>query len=110
MQQPEQGAQLTVRRALRNDRSCAGFWTPASRAVPLAPTAGVQKAPGHEVAGSLAALASGRRYGDLIFTPVKAVGAKLARGGLDRVRRGAWKRAIGDLGGGVKGMNGRLAG
>src|SRR5271166_4122917 len=36
-------------------RSCAGFWTPASRAAPLAPAAGVQKAPGHEVAGSLGA-------------------------------------------------------
>src|SRR5271166_3506800 len=34
-------------------RSCAGFWTPASRGAPLAPAAGVQKAPRHEVAGSL---------------------------------------------------------
>jgi hypothetical protein len=35
------------------DRSCAGFWTPASLAAPLAPSAGVQKAPWHEVAGGL---------------------------------------------------------
>src|SRR5271157_1680688 len=35
-----------------NVRSCAGFWTPASREAPLAPAAGVQKAPRHEVAGS----------------------------------------------------------
>src|SRR5208337_1588854 len=32
---------------------CAGFWTPASGGAPLAPAAGVQKAPRHEVAGSL---------------------------------------------------------
>ena len=37
----------------RNGRSCAGFWTPASRGAPLAPAAGVEKAPRHEVAGSL---------------------------------------------------------
>ena len=74
--------------------SCAGFWTPASRGAPAAPAAGVQKAPGHEVAGSLAALASGRRYGDLIFAPVMMVGAKLAPGDLDRV----WRRATGIAG------------
>ena len=33
-------------------RSCAGFWTPASREAPRTQAAGVQKAPGHEVAGS----------------------------------------------------------
>ena len=38
---------------LPNGKSCAGFWTPASRGAPLAPAAGVQKAPRHEVAGSL---------------------------------------------------------
>ena len=49
-----------------NGRCCAGFWTPASRVAPLAPAAGVQKAPGHEVAGRGGrAAASG--YGDLIF-------------------------------------------
>src|SRR5208337_3665963 len=37
----------------RDGRSCAGFWTPASGGAPLAPAAGVQKAPRHEVAGSL---------------------------------------------------------
>ena len=37
----------------------------------------------------------GQRYGDLIFAPIMMVGAKLARGGLDRVRRGSWKRAMG---------------
>src|SRR5208337_2315216 len=36
----------------RNGRSCAGFWTPASLGAPLAPAAGVQKAPRHEVAGA----------------------------------------------------------
>ena len=36
-----------------------------------------------------------QRYGDLIFAPVMVVGAKLARGDLDRVWSGAWKRAIG---------------
>jgi phage terminase large subunit-like protein len=38
----------------RNDRSCAGFWTPATMKDPRAQLAGVQKAPRHEVAGSWA--------------------------------------------------------
>src|SRR5271166_3503223 len=38
---------------------CAGFWTPASREAPRTQAAGVQKAPGHEVAGSWEA--AGRR-------------------------------------------------
>lgn len=36
-----------------------------------------------------------QRYGDLIFAPIMTVGAKLAPGGLDRVRKGSWKRALG---------------
>ena len=36
-----------------------------------------------------------QRYGDLIFTPVMVVGAKLAPSDLDRVWSGAWKRATG---------------
>jgi hypothetical protein len=75
-------------------RSCAGFWTPAPREAPLAPAAGVQKAPGHEVAGSLGAGGS-QRYGDLIFAPVMVVGAKLGPSDLDRVGRGARRRATG---------------
>src|SRR5271166_2535788 len=38
---------------------------------------------------------SSQRYGDLIFALVMVVGAKLARGDLDRVRSEAWKRATG---------------
>jgi hypothetical protein len=34
-------------------------------------------------------------YGDLIFASIMTVGAKLAPGDLDRVRKGSWKRAIG---------------
>jgi hypothetical protein len=36
-----------------------------------------------------------QRYGDLIFAPIMTVGAKLALGDLDRVRKGSWKRAMG---------------
>jgi hypothetical protein len=36
----------------RHFRFCAGFWTPATRNVPQAQLAGVQKPPRHEVAGS----------------------------------------------------------
>ena len=36
-----------------------------------------------------------QRYGDLISAPIMTVGAKLAPGGLDRVRKGSWKRALG---------------
>src|SRR5271166_5363606 len=60
----------------RNGRYCAGFWTPASGGAPLAPAAGVQKAPRHEVAGSLGRVGS-QRYGDLIFASIMTVGAKL---------------------------------
>src|SRR5208337_812115 len=61
---------------LAGDRFCAGFWTPASGGAPLAPAAGVQKAPRHEVAGSLGRVGS-QRYGDLIFASIMTVGAKL---------------------------------
>ena len=50
-----------------------------------------------------------QRYGDLLFASIMTVGAKLAPGDLDRVRKGSWKRN-GDLGGGVKGMSGRSTG
>ena len=36
-----------------------------------------------------------QRNGDLIFASIMTVGAKLAPGDLDRVRKGSWKRAIG---------------
>src|SRR5208337_104092 len=36
-----------------------------------------------------------QRYGDLIFASIVTVGAKLAPGDLDRVRKGSWKRAMG---------------
>jgi hypothetical protein len=36
-----------------------------------------------------------QRYGDLIFAPIVTVGAKLAPGDLDRVRKGSWKGAMG---------------
>src|SRR5271166_6810116 len=36
-----------------------------------------------------------QRYGDLIFASIMTVGAKLAPGDLDRVRKGSWKRAMG---------------
>ena len=36
-----------------------------------------------------------QRYGDLIFASIMTVGAKLAPGELDRVRKGSWKRAMG---------------
>src|SRR5208337_420434 len=45
--------------------------------------------------GTFGRRAVGRRYGDLIVAPVMMVGAKLARGDLDRVRSEASKRAIG---------------
>src|SRR5271165_3500518 len=45
--------------------------------------------------GKFGRRAGGRRYGDLIVAPVMMVGAKLARGDLDRVGSGAWKLAIG---------------
>ena len=45
--------------------------------------------------GKFGRRAGGRRYGDLIVAPVMIVGAKVARGDLDRVGSGAWKRAIG---------------
>ncbi len=45
--------------------------------------------------GKFGRRAGSQRYGDLIFAPVMMVGAKLARGDLDRVGSGAWKRAIG---------------
>ena len=70
-------------------------------AAPLAPAAGVEKAPRHEVAGSLAPV-GGEGYGDLIFAPAMMVGARLARGDLDRVGSGLEARNR-DLGGGVKG-------
>jgi hypothetical protein len=73
---------------------CAGFWTSGSREAPLAPAAGVQKAPRHEVAGVWGRVGS-QRYGDLIFAPIMTVAAQLAPGGLDRVRKGSWKRAMG---------------
>ena len=78
----------------RNGSSGAGFWTPASRGAPLAPAARVQKAPRHEDAGRLGGRAA-KRYGDLIFAPIMTVGAKLAPGDLDGVRKGSWKRATG---------------
>ena len=45
--------------------------------------------------GEVWATGGSQRYGDLIFTPVMVVGAKLAPGDLDRVWSGAWKRATG---------------
>ncbi len=36
-----------------------------------------------------------QRYGNLIFASIMTVGAKLAPGDLDRVRKGSWKRAMG---------------
>ena len=36
-----------------------------------------------------------QRYGDLLFASIMTVGAKLAPGDLDRVRKGSWKRAMG---------------
>src|SRR5271166_2845394 len=74
---------------------CAGFWTPASREAPRARAAGVQKAPGHEVAGRFGRRAAAQRYGDLIVALVMVVGAELASGDLGKVWRGAWKRAMG---------------
>ena len=56
---------------------------------------GVQKAPGHEVAGRFGRRAAAQRYGDLIVAPVMVVGAELASGDLGKVWRGAWKRAMG---------------
>ncbi len=44
--------------------------------------------------GKFGRRAGGRRYGDLIVAPVMMVGAKLARGDLDSVGSGAWKRAM----------------
>src|SRR5271166_2238914 len=51
-----------------------------------------------------------QRYGDLIFASIMTVGAKLAPGDLDRVRKGVLEARNGDLGGGVKGMSGRSTG
>src|SRR5260370_29326676 len=91
-----------------DDRSCAGFWTPASRGAPLAPAAGVQKAPGHEVAGRLGpggqpALwgfdASGEFAGGRETGATRAAGldaerargwAGVAGGAVGRVERLAW--------------------
>jgi hypothetical protein len=57
-QRPTQTAQ-SVCGGFTDDRSCAGFWTPAAGGSPRARPAGVQKAPGREVAVSRAA--AGRR-------------------------------------------------
>jgi hypothetical protein len=45
--------------------------------------------------GKFGRRAGGRRYGDLIFVPVMMVGAKVAPGDLDRVRKGSGKHAMG---------------
>ena len=74
---------------------------------PRTQAAGVQKAPRHEVAGSLATLGR-ERYGDLIFAPAMMVDAMLAPDDLDGCE-GGLEACNGHLGGRVDRINGRSA-
>src|SRR5208337_230637 len=91
-----------------NARSCAGFWTPASPVVPPAPAAGVQKAPGREVAGSWAGAGRRALWGFRVSGAFDG-GGTLGRcdlHGCTRRRAGEWKKRPGR---GLKGVNGAPA-
>src|SRR5271166_2179694 len=87
-------------------RSCAGFWTPASREAPRTQAAGVQKAPRHEVAGSWVAAGQRALWGfdaSGEFAGGRETGATRAAG-LDAERARAWE---GRLGGRLERIDGR---
>ena len=88
----------SVATSSRKDRSCAGFWTPAGPNSPRGRTAGVQKAPGREVAVSRAAAGSRALWG---FQVCGAVDGARHRG--DATRAPA-------LGGGRDGVRSALGG
>lgn len=77
--------------------------------MPPVETAGVQKAPRHEVAEVWRRLCR-ERYGDLIFVSAVMVGAMPAPGALDECARGGLEAHHGHLGRRVDRIDGRSVG
>jgi hypothetical protein len=75
------------------------------KADPPAETAGVRKAPRHEVAVG-GALAGSERYGDLRLAPRSIMGGTLSRRPLDMWGTGGGKDAVGVSGGVRSGLAG----